>query len=470
MPILPQKNQDLKFNTITKGKANIAFHADLQCGQCQAIYPIEEQILYTCPKEDCGALLEIKHDITKIKQFSTDEWLTILQERRRATSASNPLYSSGVWNKKEWVLPHIKTEHIVSLGEGNSPLISLEGLAGHLGIAAVWLKQCGISHSGSFKDLGMTVLVSHVKSLQAQGHPIYAIACASTGDTSAALAAYGSYAGIPTIVFLPAGKVTTAQLVQPLSSGSLVLSLNADFDGCMKIIQEITADKKIYLANSMNPLRLEGQKTMGIEVLQQLDWQVPDWFIIPGGNLGNVSALVAGMQLMHELGLIQKMPRVCVAQSAHANPLYLSFQNDFRDYQPIKAKKTLASAIQIGAPVSYKRAVKALKSVDGIVEQASEEELSNASAYVDRYGMFTDPHTGVVLACLEKLCQSGQVSKSDQVVVISTAHGLKFSDSKINYHEGKLDLQAKHRNTPIVLEADTKKVIEAIADIIEAYK
>ena len=443
-----------------KGIVDSNFTSRLRCIECAQSYPLD-QILYLCPKAECQGLLEVSHDIEALKKYSASRWQEAM---RQNLSRRDFPFDSGVWNKKEWVLPQIKTEHIVSLGEGNTPLLPLPRLAEELKTAAVYLKQCGISHTGSFKDLGMTVLVSHVKSLLAQGKPIGALACASTGDTSAALSAYAAYAGIPTVVILPRGGISAAQLVQPLASGSLLLSLKTDFDGCMQLVKELSKSQEIYLANSMNPLRLEGQKSMGIEVLQQLNWELPDWFIIPGGNLGNVSALASGMQLMRDLGLIQRLPRICAAQSARANPLYLSYQKKFQSYTPVKAQKTLASAIQIGDPVSYPRAVRALREVEGVVEQASEAELANAAARCDRYGLFNDPHTGVALACLEKLCQRGEIQKTERVVLISTAHGLKFADSKSAYHEGGLGFPSKYQNVPVELDADLDQIKQVIME------
>ena len=229
------------------------------------------------------------------------------------------------------------------------------------------------------------------------------MACASTGDTSAALGAYCAAAGIPSVVLLPKDKVSIAQLVQPLANGALVLSLDTDFDGCMAVVQEITKEKTIYLANSMNTLRIEGQKTVAIEIVQQFDWEVPDWIIIPGGNLGNVHALGQGFVMMQELGLVNKLPRICLAQAERANPLYRSFQDDFKKFEPITAQPTLASAIQIGNPVSVKRAIRTLQKFNGVVEQASEQELADEAARADRTGMFNCPHTGVALAALRKL-------------------------------------------------------------------
>jgi threonine synthase len=310
----------------------------------------------------------------------------------------------------------------------------------------------------------MTVLVSAVKQMIADGRPVTAVACASTGDTSAALAAYCAAAGIASIVLLPRNKVSPAQLVQPLANGALVLSLDTDFDGCMKVVQQITEDNTIYLANSMNSLRLEGQKTVAIELVQQFDWEVPDWVVIPGGNLGNVSALGKGFLMMRELGLIQKLPRIAVAQAENANPLYRSFQKGFREFHPVAAKQTLASAIQIGDPVSYKRAIRVLERFDGVVEQASEQELADESARADRTGMFNCPHTGVALACFKKLVDGGVIDRRSRVVVISTAHGLKFAEQKAAYHLGQLaEVRPTYPNLPVELPAEIRAVKDAIA-------
>ncbi|HSD85960.1 MAG TPA: threonine synthase, partial [Kofleriaceae bacterium] len=343
-------------------------------------------------------------------------------------------------------------------------LTRVPAYAKELGLGDVRVKQCGTSHSGSFKDLGMTVLVSMVKQMIANGQPIRAIACASTGDTSAALAAYAAAAGIRSVVILPRGKISTAQLVQPLAMGSLVLAIDTDFDGCMRLVQELAAKEGVYLANSMNSLRLEGQKTVAIEIAQQLGWEVPDWVVIPGGNLGNVSALGAGFEMLLALGLVDKRPRICVAQAAHAAPLVTSYRKGWADLEPVKAKTTLASAIQIGNPVSFKKAVRALRAFEGVVEAVTESELADASARVDRHGLFTCPHTGVALGAVEKLAARGEITKDHRVVVISTASGLKFADFKVGYHEGTLaEVPApKYRNVPVELPEEYGAVREAL--------
>ncbi len=428
------------------------------CGRRYSIF----DVVYRC--EDCGGLLDVVHDITALKQQDGAAWTQLFDQRTRTTEWP---YGSGVWGKKEWVCPQLDNDNVVSMYEGHTNCFWAERLGREIGVPDLWIKLCGNSHTGSFKDLGMTVLVSVVKQMRANGQPIRAVACASTGDTSAALAAYGAAAGIPTVVFLPRGKVSTAQLVQPIANGARVISLDTDFDGCMRIVQKVTADKSLYLANSMNSLRMEGQKTVGIEIAQQFDWEAPDWIIIPVGNLGNVSALGKGLLLMKELGLIKKLPRIVCAQAARANPLYLSYQTDFQDYRPIQAQKTLASAIQIGDPVSYERAVKILRAFDGVVEQASEDELANASARADRTGMYCCPHTGVALAALFKLIERGEIQSAERVVVISTAHGLKFTDFKVKYHDQTLqDVITRHANPPIELPADYDAVQKALDQIL----
>src|SRR5438132_6086150 len=374
------------------------YNAWFQCiNGCPGQFSLLE-VIYRCPSYN--DLLEVRHDIDALKTRAAAAWIKLFDDRCRKNVYP---YGSGVWAKKEWVVPFIDNENIVSTFEGNTNLFWANRYGKQLDVEDLWVKQCGNSHTGSFKDLGMTVLVSVVKQMMADGQPIQAVACASTGDTSAALAAYCAAAGVPAIVLLPRNKVSPAQLVQPLANGALVLSLDTDFDGCMKIVQAITRDNTIYLANSMNSLRIEGQKTVAIELVQQFDWEVPDWVVIPGGNLGNVSALGKGFLMMLELALIQKLPRIAVAQAANANPLYRPFLKGFREFQPVTAKQTLASAIQIGDPVSIKRALRILQRFDGVVEQASEQELADESARADRTGMFNCPHTGVALAAFKKL-------------------------------------------------------------------
>jgi threonine synthase len=442
----------------------VSFSAWYQCVRgCPGRYDVFD-VIYRCPA--CGGLLEVTHDIEALRARSGAEWRALF-EARAGNRAGAP--ASGVWGMAEWVLPQLRPENIVTLGEGRTPMLPAPRLAADLGLDDLWIKQCGVSHTGSFKDLGMTVLVSAVAQMMADGlNPVRAVACASTGDTSAALAAYAAVAGIPAIVFLPRGKISTAQLIQPIANGARVLALDTDFDGCMRIVQEVTRDNTIYLANSMNSLRVEGQKTVGVEIAQQLGWQVPDWIVLPAGNLGNISALAKGLALAHDLGVIDRLPRLAAAQAERANPLYRAYQGGFERLEPVTAGATAASAIRIGNPVSYEKAVRALQEFDGVVEQASEDELADAAALADRAGLYACPHTGVALAAAAKLAHRGVIRPGQRVVVISTAHGLKFTDFKIRYHEGTLaDAAARHRNPPVELPANAGVVRDQIDEWLE---
>jgi threonine synthase len=406
-------------------------------------------------------LLEVVHDLEALKSRSAAAWMKLFDDRYMTTRWP---YGSGVWGKREWVMPQLPDEFIVSMAEGGSNLFWAERYGRQLGLDDVWVKLCGNSHSGSFKDLGMTVLVSVVRMALAQGLKVKAIACASTGDTSAALAAYGAAAGLPVVVLLPRGKISTGQLVQPLAHGALVLGLDTDFDGCMAIVQQLAEEGVVYLANSMNALRLEGQKTVAIEIVQQFDWQLPDWVILPSGNLGNASALYAGFKLMRDLGIVSRFPRLVMAQAENANPLYRAWHAGLREVSPIKAKPTQATAIQIGNPVSAPRAIMALEAMEGLVEQASEQELADAAARADRTGMYSCPHTAVGLAVLEKLVARGEIKKSDRVVCISTANGLKFTEFKVRYHDGAIEgVKSELANPPVMLPPDYGQVMDAIA-------
>jgi threonine synthase len=418
---------------------------------CDGAYPIDT-VIYRCPR--CGDLLEVAHDMQALGERSAAEWRTLFDTRYKRTAWP---YGSSVWGKKEWVAPTIRDENIVSMDEGGTNLFWASRLGAEIGLDDLWVKQCGNSHTGSFKDLGMTVLVSAVKQIMADGHSVRAVGCASTGDTSAALAAYAAAAGIPAIVVLPRGKVTAAQLVQPLANGARVLALDTDFDGCMAIVERLAFEEGVYLANSMNSLRLEGQKTVAIEIAQQFDWEVPDVVIVPGGNLGNVSAINAGFEMMRDLGLTSRIPRLVVAQAEAANPLYLAYKNQWR-FEPVAAGPTQASAIRIGNPVSVSKAIRALRRCDGIVEQASESELADAAVRGDRTGMYNCPHTGVALAAMLKLAARGDIRRRDRVVVLSTANGLKFTDFKV----------AAAGNVPLEVPSDYDAVRRALDHAVPA--
>jgi threonine synthase len=436
----------------------MALSATFRCFRgCEGSYPIT-QAIYRCPK--CDSLLAVQHDMAALAKTPGSEWRRTFDQRWSATSVS------GVWSKREWVAPEVPDDAIVTTGEGMTPLYPAKRLASELGFGELFVKQCGTTHTGSFKDLGMTVLVSVVNHAVRSGAlKVRAIACASTGDTSAALAAYGAAAGLPVVVLLPRGMVSVAQLVQPLSHGARVLALETDFDGCMAVVKELAARGLVYLANSMNPLRIEGQKTVAIEIAQQLGWQAPDWVVIPSGNLGNSAALYAGFSMAKELGVIDRIPRLCIAQAANANPMYLAYAAGHVDrVEPVTAKPTQASAIRIGNPVSAPRAIVALEAMGGVVEQATEQELADACARADRSGLYACPHTGVALACAQKLLEKKTIKPNERVVVVSTASALKFTEFKLGYHEKKLpDVDATLANTPIPLPPDVDEAARHLA-------
>ncbi|MBW2403155.1 MAG: pyridoxal-phosphate dependent enzyme [Deltaproteobacteria bacterium] len=404
----------------------MSYSASFRCvAGCHGTYPLD-QVIYNCP--ECGELLEVHHDMDALRNRSGSAWIKLFDQRWMTRDWP---YGSGVWGKKEWVQPNLREENVVSTAEGGTNLFWAERYGKTLGLKDVWIKNCGNSHTGSFKDLGMTVLVSTVKQMIEDGKPIRAIACASTGDTSAALAAYCASAGIPSVVLLPKGKVTTAQLVQPLANGALVCALDTDFDGCMAIVQKLTNEEGIYLANSMNSLRLD--------------------------------------DMMFELGLTSKRPRLCLAQAEKANPLYRAYKQGWDSFEAMTAEATEASAIRIGNPVSVRRAIRALKAFDGVVEQASESELAEASAAADRAGSYTCPHTGVALAALEKIRAKGLVEPGQRAVVIATANGLKFTQFKIRYHENEIPgVQSKYPNRPISLPSEFEAVKAAVFKELEA--
>ncbi|MCW3051996.1 MAG: threonine synthase [Chthonomonadales bacterium] len=436
---------------------------------CRATYPLNEPI-YQCRlcggKDKRSGLLTVRHDMDALKQRTAKEWMSLFDERYLRTAWP---YGSGVWGKKEWVCPVVDNENIVSCLEGGSNLFWAKRFGQELGLDDFWVKLCGNSHTGSFKDLGMTVLVSMVHQMRSEGVPIRAVACASTGDTSAALAAYCAAANIPSIVLLPENKITVPQLIQPLANGATTFALDTDFDGCMAVVAELCKDKGIYLANSMNSLRLEGQKTIAMEIVQQFEWQPIDWVVIPVGNCGNISAIGQGFLMLKELGIIDRLPRIVGAQAENANPLAQLFREGYPDrpFVPMTPRETQANAIRIGDPISLYKAIDTLKQMPGhFVLDVTEDELADACARADRTGLFACPHTGVALAAMMKLVDQGEIHRSDRVVVISTANGLKFPDFKIAYHSGQAPpgVTARLSNMPIKVPAS----VDAVRDALDA--
>ena len=444
------------------------YNAWFQCiNGCPGQFSLLE-IIYRCPS--CGDLLEVHHDIEALRTRAAAAWIKLFDERLRQNAYP---YGSGVWAKKEWVVPFIDNENIVSTFEGNTNLFWANRYGKQLHVEDLWVKQCGNSHTGSFKDLGMTVLVSVVNQMIANGEPIDAVACASTGDTSAALAAYGAAAGIPTVVFLPRDKVSPAQLVQPLANGALVLSLDTDFDGCMAAVQEITKQKHIYLANSMNSLRIEGQKTIAIEIVQQFDWEVPDWVVMPGGNLGNVSALGKGFLMMHDLGLISEAA-AHLRRAGRERQSALSFV-----FAELRALRAGDGAQNLGERDSDRQSGEHSQS-DRDAAALQRRRRAGVGAGARRRSGARRPHRHVQLPAHRRgagrAAQAGRtkvIHGHERVVVISTAHGLKFADQKIAYHTGTLEgVQGKatQQNRPVELSAEPKKISDAISRYVERMR
>ncbi len=442
--------------------------AHLRCiSGCDGVHDVF-QPLFSCPT--CGGLVDVAHDLAPLQQHAAEDWRARIAARAISPS---PIDQSGVWAFREWVMPGLRDDEIVTLGEGRTPLLDVPHLQKSLGAGRVQLKQCGQSLTGSFKDLGMTVLVSMASAMKGRGADVRALVCASTGDTSAALAAYGARVGLPVIVLLPAGKISSAQLVQPVSAQAHVLALDGDFDACMKVVQEVCRLPGMFLANSKNPLRLEGQKTVAFEIAAQRGFAVPDFVLVPSGNLGNVAALASGFSLLRDLGLTDRVPRLVACQVDAANPLFRSYENGLQALEAVTAQPTHASAIRIGDPVSYPRAQRALRETDGLVTSVSETDLLATMVEADAHGLFVCPHTAAALAGTKALSDLGQLQKDTELVVVSTAHGLKFSPQKTAFHDGGSELDgmdippelAARRNPPEALAADTAIVrsrIEAL--------
>ena len=420
----------------------------LACIACHREAPVDTA-QFACP--GCGDLLVVEHDLAALKRRHPD-----LKARFAARLGElRPPYASGVWRYHELVLPDLPREAIVTLPEGHTPLYRRAALERFVGASTVYLKHEGENPTLSFKDRGMTSGVSWARHVGARR-----LACASTGDTSAALAAYAAAAELPGIVLLPHEKVSVEQLAQPIAYGARVLALDTDFDGCMALVKQLTADGSIYLLNSMNPFRIEGQKTIGFETLHQLDWQVPDWFVIPVGNAGNLSALGKGLLELHALGLIDRLPRLAGAQAQAADPFFRAYAQGFRDRVRLTAAPTIASAIRIGDPVSYDKAREVVQRLDGVVTEVTDDEALEAVVAAGAAGVHVCPNSGVALAGARRLRREGVIPASASVVVIATAHGSKFSSTTLPYFTGALG--AAPRNAPHRLPATLEAVRAAL--------
>ncbi len=384
-------------------------------------------------------------------------------QRRTSREA---LDQSGVWRFRE-LLPHIPEEHAITLREGNTPLYHLPRCARATGVENLHAKHQGMNPTASFKDTGMTIAAS-----AAHQRKFKWVACASTGNTSASMAAYAARGDMHSLVLIPDGKISWGKLSQALDYGALTCQLRTDFDGCVRILSELVRQKPVYLLNSVNPYRIEGQKTAAIELMEQLAWEPPDHIIVPGGNLGNSSAIGKALLEMREVKLISRLPKLSIIQAQGAKPFYRSVREFAgKKLEPMTAD-TLATAIQIGNPASWKKALRVLQATGGEVEQVTEVEIAIAKAEIGADGIGCEPASAVTLAGLKKLRLSGFVKPGESVVLILTGHQLKDPDFTIKFHRGDLFAGKTHgteaaaakilQRAPIVLDANLGAVIAAL--------
>jgi threonine synthase len=391
----------------------------------------------------CGGLLELHH---RPPAMTPAELIQRFTERRGGPPGAT---ASGVWRFREIVLP--SADSVVSHPEGNTPLLHRVSLDRWAGVDHLLFKHEGYNPTGSFKDRGMTVGVTQAKRIGAS-----AVACASTGNTSASLAAYASQAGLPALVLVPVDGVASGKLAQSLAYGAKTLLVRGDFDDCLRLVEEAGPRLGVYLLNSINPFRIEGQKTIVLELLQQLAWESPDWIVLPAGNLGNTGAFGKALREARQWGLISRLPRLAAVQAAGAAPFVQSFTEGFAQRHRVKAE-TVATAIKIGNPASYDRAVQAITETNGVVLSVTDDELLEAKAAIDASGVGCEPASAVSLAGLRQLVRNGTVKPSDRAIAILTGHILKDPGLLLRYHQ-EMDPPPPGANRPIEIDAEVGEI------------
>lgn len=429
-------------------QAKTAQH-DLRCPQCGDLF----EVFYPAWSQSSGLL----GDPAGCKQ--------VWQERKQSLL---PADQSGVWRFRELLPIVADLPGVITLREGNTPVYELPRCARVAGLDRLLAKHQGMNPTGSFKDTGMTAAVSVARELGYEW-----AACASTGNTSASMAAYAARAGLKSLVLIPEGKIAWGKLSQSLEYGALTCQLRTDFDGCLRILSEVVRRLPVYLLNSVNPYRLEGQKTAAVELLEQLQWQVPDHVIVPGGNLGNSSALGKMFLELRELGFISSVPKLSIIQAEGANPLVRTLrETNGTQLVPVEAE-TLATAIRIGTPASWKKAVHVLRETGGYCEQVSEAELAAAKAEIGADGIGCEPASAVTLAGVKKLVAQGRIHRHETVVLILTGHLLKDSEYTLKFHRGEVfakdqagpeaaELLAPHRRPPVLIDATVEAVVKLL--------
>lgn len=456
---------------------NVNEPSKLRCieTRCGASYAINER-LYTCP--NCGGLLEARRNKQTIGK--ANQLKEIWTQRLTSFEAKD---RSGVWRYRE-LLPFETNVQPVSLFEGDTPVYDAPRTAKFAGLDSIKLKHQGMNPTASFKDNGMTVAVTQAKIIGAEF-----LVCASTGNTSASLAAYAARADMACAILVPEGQISLGKLAQSLDYGARVFELEGNFDDAMRVIRELSRDESIYLVNSINPFRIEGQKTVAAELAHQMNWNVPDHVVMPGGNLGNSAAFGKGFRELYELGLINKMPRISVVQAEGAAPLANKF-DELRtrnsvlhiedvlseEFETVAHPHTLATAIKIGSPVSWKKSLRAVLETGGCVLSVSEQEIADAKAVIGRDGIGCEPASATTVAGIKKLVAGGFISPYETVVAILTGHVLKDTDYVINYHldrlfieeeteEGettKQRLASTHANTPVKVKASKEAILNEL--------
>lgn len=410
----------------------------LRCVECEA----EHAGLEPRHRCRCGGTLDVAHDLSGVRGAE----LRGLWERRLGSRA--PLDRSGVWRFRELVLP-LEPEFVATRQEGGTPLYDAPRVAAYAGLDALRLKHEGENPTGSFKDRGMTAGVSVARRLG-----MTRVACASTGNTSASMAAYAAAAGMEALVYIPEGKISFSKLAQALAYGARVVQVAGSFDDAMRRVEAVCAAEGIYLLNSVNPFRIEGQKAIGFEMLQDLEWEVPDWIVLPGGNLGNSSALWKGLRELHALGIIDRLPRIAVVQAEGASPLYDAWRSG-ADLVSTERPETLATAIRIGSPVSWRKSLRGILATGGVVERVTDQEIMDAKAHVDAAGIGAEPASCASVAGIRRLTAAGVIRSDERVCAILTGHLLKDPDAVIRYHRGELEgIASTFANLPASTEAD----------------
>lgn len=446
--------------------AEPAIHADQSVSELRCIGCGRTALPDRFRCEYCRDLLEILYPgWTSVGPAGVDPVSLKKLWRERRTSFARPDLS-GVWRFRE-ILPPIAEQQIITMDEGNTPVYELPQCAKSAGIQYLYAKHQGLNPTGSFKDTGMTVAASFARQAGYRW-----VACASTGNTSASMAAYAARGGLHSLVLIPDGKISWGKLAQSLDYGAITCQLRTDFDGCVRVLNEVVERMPVYLLNSVNPYRVEGQKTAAFELLEQLDWEVPDHIIVPGGNLANSSAIGKALREMKQLGLIGRLPQVSVIQAQGANPLVRTIRETKGEKLiPVHAD-TMATAIRIGNPASWKKALRVLTETAGTVEEVSEVEIAMAKAEIGAEGVGCEPASAVTLAGLKKLVKRGFIKTNQVVVLVLTGHVLKDADFTLKFHRGDLfegtayasesPALQPYQRSPLVLDPNVEAVIKLL--------